>query len=42
MRLSESQIEAIKSSVLGIDENAQVYLFGSRKDPAKKEEISIC
>jgi predicted nucleotidyltransferase len=36
MRLSENEIEAIKSSILKFDSNAIIYLFGSRADPKKK------
>lgn len=32
MRLSNLEISAIKSSVLLFDDNAKVYLFGSRVD----------
>ena len=36
MRLKEFEIEAIKSAVKKYDENAHVYLFGSRTDNAKR------
>jgi predicted nucleotidyltransferase len=36
VRLKEFEIEAIKSAVRKYDENAQVYLFGSRTDDAQK------
>ena len=36
MRLKEYEIEAMKSAVKKYDENAQVYLFGSRTDNAKR------
>ena len=36
MRLKESEIETIKSAVKKYDENAQVYLFGSRTDDTQK------
>ncbi|MBU0560983.1 MAG: nucleotidyltransferase domain-containing protein [Bacteroidetes bacterium] len=36
MRLKEYEIEAIKSAAKKYDENAQVYLFGSRTDNAKR------
>ena len=36
MRLSQEEIDTIKSSVLMIDENAEIYLFGSRTDDSKR------
>lgn len=36
MRLSEQEIEAIKSSVTRFDPKAAIYLFGSRANPEKK------
>lgn len=36
MRLTAKEIEAIKSSILHLDANAQIYLFGSRVAPEKK------
>ncbi len=36
MRLSEEEIHAIKSSILPLDPNATIYLFGSRADPKQK------
>lgn len=36
MRLDKKEQEAIKSSILGIDPNAEIYLFGSRTDPNKR------
>lgn len=35
MRLSKEEIEVIKKSVLDIDPNAQIKLFGSRTDDNK-------
>jgi len=36
MRLDEKTRMAIKSSVLSLDSNAKVFLFGSRTDDTKK------
>lgn len=36
MRLKDSEQEAILSAVKGLDNNASVYLFGSRVDDTKK------
>jgi uncharacterized protein len=36
MRLTQFEIEAIKSSILKFDSNAIIYLFGSRTDLKKK------
>lgn len=36
MRLKDNQIEAIKTSILTADPQAEIYLFGSRVDPQKK------
>lgn len=36
MRLDEKEREAIKTSILGFDPNAEIYLFGSRTDPDKR------
>lgn len=36
MRLKEREISAIRETVLGLDSEAQVYLFGSRTDDAKR------
>lgn len=36
MRLSKSEIQAIKSCVLNFDPNGKVYLYGSRTDDTKR------
>lgn len=36
MRLTNKEIDTIKSSVLTLDAEAHVYLFGSRVDDAKR------
>ena len=36
MRLSEKEVKLIKTTVLDIFTDAQLYLFGSRLDDAKK------
>ena len=36
MRLKQYEIDAIKESIKQYDENAQVYLYGSRADNTKK------
>lgn len=36
MRLKEYEQKAIVSTVKGLDQNAHVYLFGSRADDSKK------
>jgi len=36
MRLSENEINTIKSSVLALDQYARIYLFGSRIDDTKQ------
>lgn len=36
MRLTAEEVRVIKSSVKQFDENAEVYLFGSRVDDRKK------
>ena len=36
MRLKEEEINVIKQIILEFDENAKIYLFGSRADNAKK------
>ena len=36
MRLKEIEIETIKTAVKKYDENAEIYLFGSRTDDTKK------
>ena len=42
MRLSEKEISAIKNNILSFDENAKIYLFGSRvNDNAKGGDIDV-
>jgi len=36
MRLTESEITAIKQTIAALDVNAKVYLFGSRVDDTKR------
>ncbi|HEY85149.1 MAG TPA: nucleotidyltransferase domain-containing protein [Chloroflexi bacterium] len=36
MRLSESQINVIKTTVHALDPKARIYLFGSRADDSKR------
>lgn len=36
MRLIDHEARAIKSTILEFDENATIYLFGSRADDAEK------
>jgi uncharacterized protein len=36
MRLTHSEIQAIKESIAGIDNHAHVYFFGSRLDDKKR------
>ena len=36
MRLSQEEIDTIKSTVLMLDSKAEVYLFGSRVDDSKR------
>ncbi len=36
IRLTKREVDAIKTSVLSIDPNAKVYLFGSRTDASKR------
>jgi predicted nucleotidyltransferase len=36
MRLSKSEVEAIKSTVHNLDADAQITLFGSRADNSKR------
>ena len=36
MRLTESEVNTIKNSVLSLDQHADVYLFGSRVDDSKR------
>ena len=36
IRLTEKEIDAIKTSVLSIDPHAKIYLFGSRTDTVKR------
>ena len=36
MRLTEDEISNIKNSVLSLDQHADVYLFGSRVDDARR------
>ena len=36
MRLTESEVNNIKNSVLSLDEHASVFLFGSRVDDSKR------
>ena len=36
MRLSNKEIQNLKTSVLSFDPNAKLYLFGSRADDSKK------
>lgn len=36
MRLTEDEINNIKNSILSLDTNADVYLFGSRIDDSKR------
>ncbi|MGL1891299.1 MAG: nucleotidyltransferase domain-containing protein [Spirochaetaceae bacterium] len=36
MRLSEEEISNFKTSLLNIDKNAKIYLFGSRVDDSKR------
>ncbi len=36
MRLTNKEIDTIKNSVLALDADARVYLFGSRIDDAKR------
>ena len=42
MRLSQKEISAIKNNILGFDQNAKIYLFGSRvNDNAKGGDIDV-
>lgn len=36
MRLKDSEIAAIRSTIQNLDRDAQIYLFGSRVDDGKK------
>jgi predicted nucleotidyltransferase len=36
VRLSQQEIDAIKSSIYPLDSDAKIYLFGSRTDLSKK------
>ena len=36
MRLKDSELAAIRSTILDLDKDAAVYLFGSRVDDGKK------
>jgi predicted nucleotidyltransferase len=36
MRLKDSEIAAIRSTIQDLDKDAQIYLFGSRVDDGKK------
>ena len=36
MRLKDSEIAAIRSTIQNLDKDAQIYLFGSRVDDGKK------
>ncbi len=42
MRLSQKEISAIKNNILSFDQNAKIYLFGSRvNDNAKGGDIDV-
>ena len=42
MRLSQKEISAIKGNILNYDEDAKIYLFGSRtNDKAKGGDIDV-
>lgn len=42
MRLSKKEISAIKNNILNFDQNAKIYLFGSRvNDNAKGGDIDV-
>ena len=42
MRLSEKEISAIKNNILNFDQDARIYLFGSRtNDKAKGGDIDV-
>ena len=42
MRLSEKEISAIKNNILSFDQDAKIYLFGSRtNDKAKGGDIDV-
>ncbi len=42
MRLSEKEISAIKNNILNFDQDAKIYLFGSRtNDNAKGGDIDV-
>jgi uncharacterized protein len=42
MRLSEKEISAIKNNILNFDQDAKIYLFGSRtNDKAKGGDIDV-
>ena len=42
MRLSEKEISAIKNNILSFDQDAKIYLFGSRtNDNAKGGDIDV-
>ncbi len=42
MRLSEKEISAIKNNILNFDQDAKIYLFGSRtNDEAKGGDIDV-
>ena len=36
MRLHQTEIQAIKETILSLDENAEIYIFGSRTDQTLK------
>ncbi|MFA5479083.1 MAG: nucleotidyltransferase domain-containing protein [Candidatus Muiribacteriota bacterium] len=36
LRLSEYEISTIKNTILNFDDNAEIYIFGSRTDISKK------
>ena len=36
MRITNNEIDVFKKSIFSVDENAKIYLFGSRTDDTKK------
>ena len=36
MRLHQTEIQTIKETILSLDENAEIYIFGSRTDQTSK------